>query len=491
MLTLRPHQTLGIDMLRQAIASGCHRPLLHLATGGGKTLIAAVMAKGVLAKGKRAVFVVPSVSLIAQTIERFFAEGIMDIGVLQADHPMTAPHKPIQIASAQTLARRGWPKDVDVVFVDEAHVAHRVIFEWMAAEPDLTFVGLSATPWTKGLGKHYDALCKPIEMQALIEQGFLSRYRVFVPSEKADLDGIKITGGDYHQGQLGEEMARPKLVADVVETWLGKGGNRSTLCFAVDRAHARMLAEQFDRAGVTVEYVDQHTSGAERKAIGERVNAGLTKVVVNIGCLTTGVDWDIRCIILARPTKSEMLHVQIVGRGLRTAEGKNDCVILDHAGNFLRLGMVEDIRHDRLDDGKMRRASAAERQAHEPKPKECRTCSFVVPPGKVVCPNCQTAIAWPRRAPETVEGELEEIGSRARTVGRAERQRWYSGLVYLARHRGKRPGWAAHRYRDKFGVWPRGLSDMAQAPAKDILNWDQSWRIRMAKRIEAERRRAA
>ena len=86
-------------------------------------------------------------------------------------------------------------------------------------------------------------------------------------------------------------------------------------------------------------------------AIGRRLREGQIKVVCNVYCLTTGVDWDVRCIILARPTKSEILYTQIIGRGLRTAEGKTDCLVLDHSDTTLRLGFVTDIHHETLDDG--------------------------------------------------------------------------------------------------------------------------------------------
>ena len=98
-------------------------------------------------------------------------------------------------------------------------------------------------------------------------------------------------------------------------------------------------------------------------AFGAAFHDGGIRVVCNVGVLTTGVDWDVRALILARPTKSEMLFVQIIGRGLRTAEGKDYCLILDHSDNHTRLGFVTDIGRDRLDDGTTR-APAQGRARH-------------------------------------------------------------------------------------------------------------------------------
>jgi superfamily II DNA or RNA helicase len=123
-------------------------------------------------------------------------------------------------------------------------------------------------------------------------------------------------------------MRGAHLVADVVSTWLKRGRGRATLVFAVDRAHAKALQESFVAVGVRTEYVDAFTSREERDSIRRRMQAGETEVVCNIGCLTTGCDWPfVSCIVLARPTKSVMLYVQIVGRGLRTHPAKDRCLV--------------------------------------------------------------------------------------------------------------------------------------------------------------------
>ncbi len=147
-----------------------------------------------------------------------------------------------------------------------------------------------------------------------------------------------------------------------MDTWLRRAENRPTFCFAVDSAHAKHLQTKFTEAGVSTGYIDAYTPTNERAEIKRQFHNGDISVVCNVGCLTTGIDWDVRCIVLARPTKSEILFVQMIGRGLRTAEGKEDCLILDHSDTHLRLGFVTDIHHETLDDGRPRaKAKASDR----------------------------------------------------------------------------------------------------------------------------------
>src|SRR3954454_16177367 len=351
---LRDDQLHTIEILRGSLAAGHRRPMVMAPTGWGKTLLASHIVQMAREKGRRVVFCVPAIDLIDQTLASFWQDGIGDIGVIQADHIETDWSRPVQIASVQTLMRRGYPP-TDLVIIDEGHRRFDFYEQWMA-DPDwqrVPFVGLSATPWTKGLAKIFDDLIISATTAELIEAGFLSKFRVFAP-DHPDLRGVKTVAGDYHEGQLSEAMNKPPLVANVVETWVARGENRPTLCFGVDRAHAKHLQQQFEAAGVPAGYQDAHTPKEERAEIRRKFHSGEIKVVCNVGTLTTGVDWDVRCIILARPTRSEILYVQIIGRGLRTADGKDDCLILDHSDSTLRLGFVTDIHHEKLDDGRHR-----------------------------------------------------------------------------------------------------------------------------------------
>lgn len=478
---LRPHQVRAMTMLRQSLGSGKRRPMLQAPTGFGKTILGAAIVDGALAKGNRVTFVVPALSLIDQTVQSFWREGIQDVGVIQANHELTNQNRAVQVASVQTLQRRHFPAS-DVVVIDEAHRWFKLYGQWMH-DPffeRVPFIGLSATPWTKGLGKYFDDLLIAATTSDLIEQGYLSRFRVFGPSSP-DLSKVRTVAGDYHEGDLGEAMDKPALTADVVETWCKLGENRPTLVFAVNRAHASHLQAEFERVGVRAGYVDAFTDAEEREQIRKQFHNGELRVVCNVGCLTTGVDWDVRCIVLARPTKSEMLFVQMIGRGLRTANGKDDCLILDHSDTHQRLGFVTDINHQKLDDGKPKKAQAQQREQSVPLPKVCPSCSFLKPAKVHVCPSCGFEPTRQSQV-ETMDGELVSLDGSKTKHTPEEKRRWYSELLGYAHHYGKSQKFALATYRQKFGEWPYGKNSVKPStPSEEVKAYVKSRMIAYAK----------
>jgi DNA repair protein RadD len=210
-ITLHPHQERAIEGARETVASGSRRLVIQAPTGAGKTVTAAKIILGALAKGRRVVFVVHRLQLVDQTVARLRAAGITEIGVIQADHWMTDWSKPVQVASVQTLQNcRKLPK-ADLVIIDEVHCWFEFYARWIA-DPEwanVPFIGLSATPWTKGLGKHFSRLIIAATTQELIDAGFLSPFRVFAPSHP-DLAGVRTVAGDFHEGEAFNCDAAPK-----------------------------------------------------------------------------------------------------------------------------------------------------------------------------------------------------------------------------------------------------------------------------------------
>jgi superfamily II DNA or RNA helicase len=472
----------AIALLRATVARRCFRVALKLPTGAGKTVVAATIFKSAKERNPNArlLIIVDQLTLIDQTVDALYAAGLYDIGVIQADHPKTDPSKSIQVASVQTLRRRGMPP-ADLVIVDECHRQDGWLQEIMASEEwkNIPFIGLSATPWSKGLGNVYEELIDPVTMQELIDAGYLSPFKVFAAAHP-DLTGIKTLAGDYHEGQLSERMQEGGLIADLIGTWKARGENRPTLIFCVDRAHAKAVQLRFEEAGIGCGYIDAYTDPVDRRQVKAQLDRGDIKAVANVACLTTGVDWAIGCIVLARPTKSEMLYVQMVGRGLRVNPGMDDCIILDHADNTLRLGLVTDIHHDHLC-----RAVKGERTSIEAKaslPKECPKCTFIKPPKVHQCPECGFK---PVKRSEIQEeaGEPVEITKATAAADKAVKQSWLSQLNAIASERKYTSGWVSNTYRKKFGVWPRGLNSLAfQEPTSEVRNYVLAMNIRFAKR---------
>jgi superfamily II DNA or RNA helicase len=242
-----------------------------------------------------------------------------------------------------------------------------------------------------------------------------------------------------------------------------------------------------------------HVVGEEfvegRGTIKEKFHNGSLQVVVNVGTLTVGIDWDVRCISMCRPTKSDMLFVQIVGRGLRTAPGKDDCLILDHSDNHQRLGFVTDIdaSYVGLHDGQTPK--------HENRtegirlPKECPQCTYLKPPKMAKCPACGF-VAQVISKIGNEEGELRELKKKPRPKGedgtprtQEEKAMFYAELRGYAEIHGYKPGWASNKYRERIGTWP--ANDMkhviAIQPRAITASWIKSRAIAWAK---SQRRQA-
>jgi DNA repair protein RadD len=491
---LYDYQEGALTAIRASLAAGNLRPMVMSPTGSGKTVIAehaiAMQLLGetlvrIQVEGKgRVAFVVPRLELIRQTIDRFRSVGLTDIGVVQGDHPLRNPHARIQICSAQTLSRRELP-DVDLVIVDEAHLMHKSIFRWMKDKPDLPFIGLSATPWAQGLGKYYDDLIIVTTTQELIDKKRLCDFKAYSHGLEANLSSVDTVAGEFHQQQLGAVMDDAVLVGDVVSTWQEKGENRPTFLFAVNCDHARHLYERFIEAGVGAAYMDGDTLPDERRDIFARFRAGAVKVICSVGVLTTGVDEDVRCIIDAQPTRSQILHVQKIGRGLRTAPGKDFLLVLDHAGNHLRLGRVTDIFHGKLHDGTPKAEAERKAEKGEPLPKLCPECKAVISKRDETCPQCGhrfTAYTKIRHQ----DGELVLLGSGEQgRIGptELERQTFYRECLGHGRDKGWKPGAAYYQFPGKYGKDAKPKREWQQleplTPSLATINEiNRQWRAR-------------
>jgi len=485
--TLRPDQAATIEWIREALLDGHRRVMVAAPTGAGKTVIAAKIIEMARAKNKRVAFVVPAIDLIDQTVERLREDGIEEVGVEQATHERSNWDEPIQVCSVQTLLARGLERlkgKFDLVIIDEAHTWFKFYGDWMFDQDwlKIPFIGLSATPWTKGLGAFYTKLVIAGTTQSLIDRGVLCNFKVYGPTSP-DLSEVRISHGEYHEGDLSKVMNTTKLVADVVETYQTLGEGRPALCYGVDRAHAKAMQLKFQQAGIAAGYQDMHTKPMQRRRIAREFHEGSLQVVCNVGTLTKGIDWDVRCIIMARPTRSEMLFVQIVGRGLRTAKGKDYCLILDHSDNHQRLGFVTDIIHTELDDGSKKPKNTE--APTMPLPKPCPQCKFLKPPRTAKCPACGF-VAEIASEIQHAEGELVEITRKAvaKRFGTTmdDKRRTFGMLLAIAARRGRQRGWASWKYREIYDVWPNSLSDAEHVPPTvEMLDWVKSKDIAYAK----------
>lgn len=476
--SLRFDQLEILNEVSEAIESGLRRLIVQAPTGYGKTIVASELLRSYLDQDKRVLFVVPAISLVNQSVEVFQSQGLHDVGVMQAYHEMTDWRMPLQVASVQTLSRRTLPK-ADIVMIDECHVHFKYYSKWLLdiAWKDVPFIGLSATPWTKGLGAYYQKLIIASTTRELIDEGILSEFQVFAPSHP-DLRNVRTLGGDYREDDLERTMDQRHLVADIVETWLKLGGQRPTFCFCVNRSHAKHVQEQFLASGVACGYQDAYTKDTERKLLKAAFHSGEVKVVCSVGTMIVGIDWDVRCIIWACPTKSEIKFVQGTGRGLRTAGGKDYCLLLDHSDNHLRMGFVTDILHEELDDG-TKRASAKTDAVRLP--KECPQCHYLKPPKTLECPACGFKTK-PVVDVVVEKGELVPlVKPKKGQTDLFEEPETYSGLLWWANYKGYARGWAYHKFVELFNHPPNGLKVQPSPPDMRLSKWIRSQQIRWAK----------
>jgi DNA repair protein RadD len=373
------------------------------------TVMGSALMELVQAKGNRANFIVDRLSLIQQTSDTFMRYGL-DHGVIQGDHPNYRPSLPIQVCSIQTLAKRGFPP-AHLHFIDEAHVLHSAVKKAMAEGAGI-FIGLTATPFTKGLAQYFDAVVNVTTTNALIEQGWLSPYRIF-SCEEPDMAGVPLVNGEWQQA--GASKAALKVVGNVVDEYIARGEGRKFICSAVDTAHVEALASQFLAAGINVAtYTYRDDTDDRIDTVAEfRKPDSTIRGLITVTAASRGFDvQDIGCVIEARPLRKGLAdHIQLLGRGLRISPetGKVDCLVLDHSGNCARFWHAREhfFEHgiEHLDDGKPKEKKPQEEK--EVEPLKCPKCTYLHRP-QPSCPRC--GHEYPRRnTVQYVPGTLKEL----------------------------------------------------------------------------------
>lgn len=452
---LRPYQLEFVARCRSAYMAGDRRILGVAPTGAGKTVMGCHIVEECTAKGNRILWLAHRKELIEQCSKKLDENGLHH-GVIKSGHWRYLPHLAVQVASIQTLVRRGDMPPADVVVTDEAHHVGAKSYQHILAHyPNALHLGLTATPYRtdgRGLGEFYETLIEVTDIPTLIAEGFLVEPAVYAPANP-DLAGIKRIAGDFNRRQLGEAMDKPKLVGDLVQTWLRLARGRTTVAFAVSVEHSRHIVESFEQAGIAAAHLDATMPDEEREDVLQRLASGRLQLVSNMGILTEG--WDLPqtgCVLLARPTQSKGLYFQMVGRGLRSCPGKLDCIVLDHAGNTIRHGQVTEAQTYSLDGVKKREKDEA------PSVRVCPQCFTALPGGIRMCTRCNYyfPIVARDRLPQSVTGELTRVEHRPYLpeASTDQRQRRYIDLIQTCRTRGYQRNWADVRFKVLFGSWP-------------------------------------
>jgi superfamily II DNA or RNA helicase len=503
---LRPYQHNVVHGFNRAVEIGKRRIIIVAPTGSGKTVIASAIAA---AEGRRVLFLAHRREIIQQTSAKLHEAGL-DHGVIQAGFP-TRPGEAIQVASIQTLharAIRGSAMELpaaDLVIIDEAHHCRAETYQKIIARyPEAIVLGLTATPCRgdgRGLGNDFEHMVECPQVEELIKLGYLVGTRVWAPTTP-DLQGITVRQGDYAPGELEQRMDKPQLVGDVVTHWHRLAQRRKTVVFASGVNHSVHLRDEFLKSDVRAEHIDGSTPKEERDAILDRLRDGTTEVVTNCMVLTEGWDMpDIGCIVLARPTKQMGLYRQMIGRGLRPAQGKADVLMLDHSGATHRHGFAEDHVTWTLDTDRR-----AENKAHEARRGdrgsrlcECPKCQALRVAGEA-CRSCGYLPKPKARSIEFADGELGRIDRSGRVAGHhftpEAKAYWHAALWFIADERARaRPfnarGWVYHKFVERFGHKPAWDKPAPVPPNAEIRSWVRSRDIAFAKAAQKTQQQGA
>lgn len=506
-MALRPYQESALHDVGQHFNEGSRAVCLVMPTGAGKTRTGVSWLtgdSGIQNAPRRhsdaGLWVVHRLELMEQAVEQLsrilpgevaLIRGGTNTGALLGRQPRA------YVTTVQTLLASGERPDVRRIVLDEAH--HFVADEWsqlLAAYPDARVVGLTATPERgdgRPLGDIFQQLVVGARYPELVADGHLVRCRAFAPPQAVD-------GG---------------IANDPVAMYLKHGEESQGFLFSGTIASAETWAERFTEAGIPAAAVHQRLSARVRRQTLEDFKAGRIRILTNVYVLTEGVDVPAaRVCILARAVPHVGNYLQMAGRVLRPAPGKDDAILIDLCGSVLEHGLPTEDRDYALDGRAIRRTVASVRQCpqcgavHDGAPAECDLCGYVFPtpeqsappPPRIYDIELREVYAGGATPAEAQRREFERLVQVAEsrdyslswvvkqfvrlfheppTQWLAElpveiRQREYSRLAALGHERGYKSGFAACRYKETFGAWPPwSWRNAAPAPSLEPTGTDE------------------
>lgn len=499
-VVLRDYQIESVEGLREGVRAGHKKQVLVAPTGAGKTEIACHMLHEAKQKLSRALFIVDRVVLVDQTSQRLDQYGIPH-GVIQSGHWRMRPAERIQVCSAQTLESRGIPDDVDVIFVDEAHCMRKKVTQFLQAFKGVV-IGLTATPFTKGMGKVYSSLVNITTLDELVRRGFLVPLKMYA-AKAIDTKGMKVVAGEWSEKEI--EARGLEIIGDIVSEWQSKtelhfGGPVKTIVFSATVDHGEELCRQFQAAGYNFQQISYRDSNEQRRRDQiEEFRKSDSEIMGLVSCevFTKGFDVaDVLCGISARPyRKSLSSHMQQLGRLMRAAPGKGFGLWLDHSGNCMRFrkDVLQISAHgvSELDDGKLE-----SRVRSEPKPKEREeircSCGYMVMPWDTVCHGCGK-VRKRQSMVEHLPGVMQEVtgadGTPVKPWQKDKQAVWTQLCAYaLGKYNGDAVAankLALAKFRQIYGAWPKGDFMPAEAVSTELRGWLKNDLIKYSRRKAA------
>ena len=412
-ITPRAYQVNGILKLREKIIyDKKKRIILMCPTGGGKGLIMAMLADMALKKGSKLLTILYGSDLILQTEANYKRYYNIDSQIVMADYK-SEPSNSI-IASISTLHRRDLP-DADFLIIDECHQSksptYKKIFDHYS---DKIIIGFSATPFNY-LDNFEDCIVLA-SVQELIDLGYLVKPRHFKPKRATiNTQGLAIVKGEWQDQDLEREAL--KITGDIIGEWLDRAKDRPTVIFCVNVSHSLEVCRAFNEAGIPAMHIDGETPTEIRNETINKLKSGEIKIITNVNVFSTGIDVpSISCVGLARPTHSEILYVQQIGRGLRPAPDKSDCIIIDYADNYSRHDLATIDRQPVITPKEKKKKSKDD--IKEIKVWLCPLCFYTNPHNATACEDCENPKPIKITEVKQSSGELEEITAPLKTKKR-------------------------------------------------------------------------
>lgn len=449
MIILRPYQVQTIAKVREEIRKGNKNVLLVAPVGSGKTAMATFMMREAKAKALTVWFVVHKRELLIQAYRSIERMGL-SAGLVSAGFPLS-PRENIQVVSIGSLkSRKDKIKAPDMLIYDEAHHCGADTWVKMFNEYEGKFqIGLTATPWRldrKGLGRYFSAMVEAPEVEELIQMGNLSNYKAYA-QELVDTSKTKTSMGDFDLKDF-EKAATKTFTSDVVQEYMRHVNGKRAILFASSLEYSRLFVEKFIDNGIPAAHLDGEMSNADRDRVVKQLETGEIKVLCNFGIVTEGFDVPaVEAVILARPTMSLSLYIQMVGRALRPSPEKEHAVILDHVGNTVRHGLIDEKRIWTLTDREKKKNKSDALIAV----KVCKSCFAANRSFNRFCEFC--GFEFEKKSAVEIkhdDAQLVEVNKKALERSRKKEQamaQTLEELIALGKTRGYSVGWAHNIFK--------------------------------------------
>ena len=470
----RKYQTEAIQNCRNSFGQGTKAALLVMPTGAGKTVVFSQITQSAVDKNNNVLILVHRRELIKQASEKLAAINV-DHGIIAAK--FKPKDSPIQIASVQTLVRRldTTKFTPSLIIIDEAH--HAVAGSWSKIinhYSDAILLGVTATPCRldgRGLKEFFDDLIIGPTIPELVDLGYLSPHRVYAAPKPVVLDGLRTLAGDFAKDDLALRMNEYTIKGDIIEHWRKYASTLPTIVFCVNIEHAEAVAEKFNESNIKADIITGEMKTDDRDQVINDLSNGSTQVLVSVDVVSEGFDLpQVSCAILLRPTKSEGLYMQQVGRILRPQKDKV-AIVLDHVNNTREHGFVDDVRHWSLDA----KAKSKRDNQKAPSVTVCENCFATYRPQRA-CPQCGFVKEKAIRKINYEEAELIELKReevRLNAEEKTQRNSEYRNaqtlqdFLAIAERRGYKKGWAYFAFKNK------GMKTIK--PANNTLNEKWNW----------------